>query len=277
VSGGRLQQRVAIVTGAGCRDGWGNGKAASVLFAREGARLLLVDRDDEALDSTHEAILRDRAERGLPAGEAERWLCDVSDRVQIDAMIARCIERYGRIDVLLNNVGISSGAGLLASSEDDWDRCFAVNVKSVFLAARAAIPQMRLQRGGRIINVSSIASVRTTLPPPHAYAASKAALNMLTRTLAAEFAADGIRCNAILPGMIDTPMVRNSVLAAGASADQALAYDAARHRLSPTGCQGSPWDIAHAALFLASDESAYVNGAELVVDGGLTQLMPMPA
>lgn len=264
---GRLEDQAVIITGAGCRDGWGNGKAAALLFAREGARLLLVDRDHEALSATTAAL----AAEGL---HAETCVADVSDTAAVSRMAAACIEHYGRIDVLLNNVGISSRGGLLELDETEWDRCFAVNVKSVFISARAVIPQMRVQGGGRIVTVSSIASLRTTLPPPHAYAASKAALNMLSKTLAAEFAQDGIRCNCVVPGMIDTPMVRTSVLAAGLSPAEADAYDAERHRRSPTGRQGSPWDIAHAALFLASEESAYVNGSELVVDGGYSNLLP---
>lgn len=271
---GRLADRVALISGAGCIDGWGNGKAMAVLFAREGARLLLADRDEAALQATVQAIRLDEAQRGLPEAEIEPWRCDVGDREQVERMLAHCLATYGRIDVLINNVGISSQAGLLNSSDDDWDCCFAVNVKSVFFAARAAIPAMQQQQRGCIINVSSIASLRTSLPPPHAYAASKAALNMLTRTLAAEFAADGIRCNAIVPGMIETPMVRRSLLAAGFSNEQAEARDRRRHQLSPTGRQGSPWDIAQAALYLASDDSVYVNGAELVVDGGYTNLLP---
>lgn len=267
---GRLEGRVAIVTGAGCAgDGWGNGKAAAVLFAREGTRLLLVDRDADALAATVAAIRHE-------GFDAATCVADVSDAVQVAHMAAECMQTHGRIDVLLNNVGITSTAGLQNTGEAEWDRCFAVNVKSVFLTAKAVIPQMRAQRHGSIVNVSSIASLRTNAIPAHAYAASKAALNMLGKTLAAEFAHEGIRCNSVVPGMIDTPMVRASVLAAGLSAAQADAYDQQRHRLSPTGRQGSPWDIAHAALFLASDESGYINGTELVVDGGFSNLMPTP-
>jgi len=264
---GRLRDRVAVVTGAGCRNGLGNGMAIARHFAREGASLLLVDRDPEALEATRLAA----TEEGAPV---ETLIGDVSDAETTTRIADRGLSRFGRIDVLVNNVGISSSGSLLDIDEADWDRCFAVNLRSVFLCTRAVIPTMQRQAHGRIINISSLAGRRVSQPPPHAYAASKAALDMLTRTIAAEFASQGIRCNAIVPGMIDTPMVRSSILAAGLTPDQAEAYDESRHRLSPTGRQGSPWDIANAALFLAGAESAYVNGTELVVDGGFGNLAP---
>ena len=265
---GSLAGRVAIVSGAGCRsEGLGNGQAIALLFAREAAQLLLVDRDTRALDNTL-ARLRDEGLR------AESFVADVSNGDDLRQMAQLAETRFGRIDILVNNVGISSRGGLFESDEAEWDRCFSVNVRSVFMAARAVVPIMRRQAYGRIVNVSSIAALRTTLPPPHAYAASKAALGMLTKTLAAEFAADGIRCNSIVPGMIDTPMVRDSLLAAGLDEARVQQYVQARHRLSPTGRQGSAWDIAQAALYLASGAADYVNGHELVVDGGFTNLTP---
>lgn len=270
----RLDGKVAIVTGAGSRGGgWGNGRASAVLFARHGAQVLLVDRQLEGEGGAIETAALIAAEGGV----AEAWASDVTRTADVEGMVAHAAARFGRIDILLNNVGGSSGTGLLALSEQEWDDCFALNVKSVFLTSRAVVPLMRRQGGGAIVNVSSIAGLRATKTSSHPYSASKAALNMLTRTIALEFAAEGIRCNAVVPGMIDTPHVHHAVTAHGLSAAQADAFIEARHRVSPTGQQGSAWDIAHAALFLASAESAYVNGTEIVVDGGLTALMPMPA
>ncbi|MGH8443759.1 MAG: SDR family NAD(P)-dependent oxidoreductase, partial [Solimonas sp.] len=160
---GRLEGKTAIITGAGCRDGLGNGQAGALLFAREGARLLLVDRDADALASTMAML----AEQGHGA---EAMVADVAGDDAFATIAQRCLAHYGRIDILLNNVGISSRGGLLQSDAAEWDRCFAVNVRSVFLAARAVIPAMRRQREGRIVNVSSIAGARVSLPPPHAYA-----------------------------------------------------------------------------------------------------------
>lgn len=261
-----LAGRIAIVGGAGCGGaGLGNGQAIALLFARQGAQLLLVDRDAQALDNTL-VKLRDEG------FHADSCVADVSNGDDLRRMVQLAETRFGRIDILVNNVGVSSRGGLFESDEAEWDRCFRVNVRSVFVAARAVVPIMRRQAYGRIVNVSSIAALRTTLPPPHAYAASKAALGMLTKTLAAEFAADGIRCNSVVPGVIETPMVRDSLLAAGLDDARTAQYLQARHRLSPTGQQGSAWDVARAALYLAGEAADYVNGHELVVDGGLTNL-----
>lgn len=263
----RLRHAVAIVGGAGCRAGLGNGMASALRLAREGARLLLLDRDAAALRATCDAVAAE-------GGEFDALECDVSEAGAAEAMAARCLDRYGRIDVLVNNVGISPPGGLLSLSLSNWERTFAVNVRSVLVCSRAVVPAMRRQGRGSIVNVSSIAGRRVSLPPPHAYAASKAAVDMLTRTIAAEFAAEGIRCNSVVPGLIDTPMVGHSLQAAGLTEAEVRAYGEARHRLSPTGRQGSPWDVAAAVLYLASEDSAYVNGTELVVDGGLGNLQP---
>lgn len=263
---GCLDNRVAIVIGAGTSEaGLGTGKATALRFAQAGARLMLVDRDAEALEAT-------RAEAETYGAETDVAICDVRSSRGIGRMVADCERRFGAIDILVNNIGQTSPAGLSAGTLANWDACFAVNVRSVFVAAREVIPIMRRRGRGSIVNISSIAGRRTSALAPHAYAASKAALDMLTRTLAAEVAAEGIRCNAVVPGLIDTPMALRGALDGGLPQTQARDWVAQRARQSPTGRQGTAWEVAEAALFLASDAAGYVNGAELVVDGGLTNL-----
>jgi NAD(P)-dependent dehydrogenase (short-subunit alcohol dehydrogenase family) len=259
---GRLAGKVAIVFGAGALgEGWGNGKAAAALFAREGARVVAVDLVGEAAEETAGLI---QAE----GGEAIAVRADVTDPVAVAAAFDAAVARFGGIDLLLNNVGISgAGAGLFAHDEDVWDKVFATNVRSVFTSVRLAVPLMLARGGGAIVNVSSTSGLRMMGGrPSHAYAASKAAVIHLTRTVALEFARQGIRCNCVAPGMIDTPHA--SVAMRRANPDGADALITRRHAASPTGAQGTAWDVAEAALYLASAESAYVNGHTLVVDGG---------
>ncbi|MDP6351878.1 MAG: SDR family oxidoreductase [Alphaproteobacteria bacterium] len=259
---GRLEDKVAIVTGAGSiGPGWGNGKATAVLFAREGAKVVAVDRDPSAAEETRAVIAGE-------GGECLAHTADVAVAGEVAAMVAAAMAAYGRIDVLHNNVGIASGlAGPVATEEDDWDRVFAVNVKSMFLTAKHCLPIMERQGAGSIINISSIGAIRYIGIPYVSYASSKAAILQFTQTVALEYAAKGIRCNAILPGLMNTPMVHASLMDHYGDADQLLAE---RDAASPTGKMGDAWDIAYAALYLASDESKYVNAAQLVVDGGLS-------
>ena len=271
---GKLQDRVVIVVGAGSvGPGWGNGKAAAVLFAREGARVLAVDIDAGAVSET----------AGIIAGEGgtvETFVADVSRADQVRAMVDACLDRFGRIDVLHNNVGIVAPKPTAEVSEDDWDRICAVNLKSMFLTCRAVLPAMeqnafRVDADGRrigrgaVINISSVSGIRWTGVPYVTYSVTKGAVLPLTRSIALEYAERGIRANAILPGLMNTPMIVEPLKDAYGGGDVDRMIDA-RDVQCPTGYMGDGWDVAHAALFLASDDARYVTGAELVVDGGIS-------
>jgi NAD(P)-dependent dehydrogenase (short-subunit alcohol dehydrogenase family) len=261
----RLKGKIAVVVGAGSiGPGWGNGKATAVMFAREGAEVFCVDRNAAAAEETVKII-------GSEGGKATAFTADVSRAIEVEAMVKACLRIYGRIDVLDNNVGIAEMGSVIEVSEAEWDRVFAVNLKSAFLAMKHVIPVMRRQGGGSIINISSIASIRHLGISYVTYATSKAAMNQMTRTTAVEFAADHIRVNAILPGLMKTPMVEHSAgLAASYAKGDIEAMWRARDAQVPMGHMGEAWDVANAALFLASDESRYITGIELVVDGGVT-------
>jgi NAD(P)-dependent dehydrogenase (short-subunit alcohol dehydrogenase family) len=261
----RLKAKIAVVVGAGSiGPGWGNGKATAVMFAREGAEVFCVDRNAAAAEDTVKIIASE-------GGKATAFTADVSRAIEVEAMVQACLEIHGRIDVLDNNVGIAEVGSVIEASEAEWDRVFAVNLKSAFLAMKHVIPVMRRQGGGSIINISSIASIRHLGISYVTYATSKAAMNQMTRTTAVEFAADHIRVNAILPGLMKTPMVEHSAgLAASYAKGDIEAMWRARDAQVPMGHMGEAWDVANAALFLASDESRYITGIELVVDGGIT-------
>ena len=260
---GRLQDKIAIVVGAGSSGpGWGNGKATAVTFAREGAKVFCVDRNLAAAEEVVGIIASE-------GGEAVAHPADASKAGEVQAMVDACLAHYGRIDVLDNNVGIGSTGGPVELDEAEWDLVFAVNVKSFFLTCKFVLPVMVKQRHGAIINVSSIASIRAPRGIAYvAYNASKGAVNSFTQAVALQYADQGIRCNAILPGLMHTPMI--DFLKGQYSQGDYDKMIAIRDRISPTGKMGSGWDTAKAALFLASDEAAYVNGHMLVVDGGLS-------
>ena len=261
----RLKGKVAMVVGAGSiGPGWGNGKATAVTFAREGAQVFCIDRNATAAEETAKIIAGE-------GGKATAFTADVSRASEIEAMVAACLKTYGRIDVLDNNVGIAEVGSVVEVAEAEWDRVFAVNLKSAFLTMKHVIPVMVKQGGGSIINISSIASIRHVGISYVSYNASKAAMNMMTRTTAVEFAASHVRVNAILPGLMKTPMVEHSAgLAQSFAKGEVEAMWRARDAQVPMGHMGTAWDVANAALFLASDESKYVTGIELVVDGGVT-------
>jgi NAD(P)-dependent dehydrogenase (short-subunit alcohol dehydrogenase family) len=258
---GRLAGKVAIVTGAGQTPGdtIGNGRATALLFAREGARVLLVDCDETSARETHAQI-------GSEGGQSAVAVADVSRVGGCRSMTDACLERFGRIDVLHNNVGIGAGdSGPVHLSEEDWDRIHAVNLKSMFLTCKCVLPVMRRQGSGVILNVSSIASICSV--GMLAYKTSKAGVNALTHSLALGNAEHGIRVNAILPGLMNTPMaIEGIVRARGRDKDEVIRT---RDAQVPLGHKmGTAWDVAYAALFLASDEAKFITGVLLPVDGG---------
>src|SRR6202048_1407958 len=261
----RLKGKTALVVGAGSiGPGGGNGKATAVTFARESAQVFCVDRNGAAAEETVAIIASE-------GGRAAAFTADVSRAGDVVAMVAACLKAYGRIDVLDNNVGIAEMGSVVDVSEADWDRVFAVNLKSAFLAMKHVIPVMVRQGGGSIINISSIASIRHLGISYVSYGASKAAMNQMTKTTAGPFAPGHGRGNCLLPGLMKTPMVEHSAgLASSYAAGDVEAMWRARDAQVPMGHMGDPWDVANAALFLASDESKYVTGLELIVDGGIT-------
>jgi NAD(P)-dependent dehydrogenase (short-subunit alcohol dehydrogenase family) len=261
----RLKGKIALVVGAGSiGPGWGNGKATAVTFAREGAIVFCVDRNAAAAEETVKIITGE-------GGKATAFTADVSGGADVEAMVGSCLKAYGRIDVLDNNVGIAEMGSVVEVTEASWDHVFAVNLKSAYLAMKHVIPVMVKQGGGSIINISSIASIRHLGVSYVSYATTKAAMNQMTRTTAVEFASKHVRVNAILPGLMKTPMVEHSAgLAASYAEGDVEAMWRARDAQVPMGHMGEAWDVANAALFLASDESRYVTGIELVVDGGIT-------
>ena len=259
----RLKDKVAIVTGAGSSGpGWGNGKATAVLFAREGAKIFAVDINPEALEETQNIIAKD-------GGTCTVQAVDVSSVEQVEAMVNSCIAAYGCIDILHNNVGILEVGGPVEASEESWDRVCAVNVKSMFLTCKSALPHMEQRGKGAIVNIASITGIRYLGVPYISYSTSKGAVLSFTRAIALQYADKGIRANAILPGLMNTPMIVEPLKGVYGDGDVEKMIKK-RDQQCPMKKMGDAWDVAYAALFLASDEAKYVTGAQLVVDGGLT-------
>ena len=250
--GQRLAGKVAIVTGAGSRGpGVGNGKAAAVLMARESARVLCVDAMKERAEETA-ALIRGEG------GQAHAVAADVTRKSDCEAMVAEAIERWGGLDILHNNVGIESRHALLETTEDEWDRVMAVDLKSMLLATQAAVPALERRGGGAVTCVSSIAALRGF--GRTAYAAAKAGVLGFVVTAAVQLGPRRIRVNAIAPGLVWTPMVE----------DLGPEMRERRRQASPLGVEGTAWDVGWAAVYLASDEARWVTGHTLVVDGGVT-------
>lgn len=256
----RLKDKIAIVVGAGQTPGdtIGNGRATAIRFAEEGAQVLLVDHHQESAEQTL-VMLEARG------GSGSVFVADVTDESQCQALAHACVHRYGRIDILHNNVGTGAGdCGPTQMTEETWDRIFRVNLKSCMFTCKHVLPVMRAQNGGSIVNISSIAAIAST--GLVSYKASKAAVNAYTQTLATGGAKYGIRANVIMPGLMNTPMAIETYVAAGF--DRAKLIDT-RNASVPLGRQmGSAWDVANAALFLASDEARFITGVCLPVDGG---------
>ena len=257
----RLEGRVALVFGAGSvGPGWGNGKASAVAYAREGARVACADRIPAAAEETAGLI---RAE----GGEAEALSCDVTRADEIHDAVARTLERLGPIAILHNNVGQAKLGGVAELSEEEWRRQLDVNLTGMFLACKVVLPVMLREKRGVITNISSVAGVRFTGYDYPSYYAAKGAVNQFTVGLALQYAREGIRANAIMPGLMDTPHIYQHITGAYGSAEDMVRE---RNESAPMGRMGTGWDVANAAVFLASDEAAYITGVCLPVDGGLT-------
>lgn len=260
---GRLAGKVAIVTGAGCvGPGWGNGRATCVRFAEEGAKIFAVDRN---LDSVAETV--ERAKK--VGGEIAVQYCDVTDNDSVAAMVAACLKQYGRIDVLVNNVGGSAAGGPVEMAKEVWDSQIAMNLNSVFLTLKHVLPVMEKQKSGAIVNLASTSGIRWTGAAQVGYAATKAGVIQLSRVVAVQYAARGIRVNTVIPGQLHTPMVevRLAKQRAGGDVEALLKSRIAR---IPQGFMGDGRDTANAALYLASDEARFVTGTEIIVDGGMS-------
>lgn len=254
----RLEGKVAIVTGAGSSgEVMRNGKATAILFARQGAKVLLVDNQKDRALQTLETIT-------VEGGEASVFTADVSRAGDCEAMVGAAIHRYNRLDILHNNVGIGGSGTVVEMREEDWDRVMTVNVKSMMLASKFAIPQMVSSGGGgSIVNISSISAVRPK--GNSAYSVSKGGVIALTQAMAIDHAPDGVRVNCIMPGPVYTSMVAHNMT------DERRET---RRQASPLGIEGSAWDIGYAGLFLASDEARWITGVILPVDGGVTIASP---
>ncbi len=259
---GRLGGKVAIVTGAASRgEGVGNGAAAAILFAREGARVVLANRSLERAEALAASI------RG-EGGEAVAVAADVAREEDATRLAEVTLERYGRIDILHNNVGIGAGGTPETVTLEDWDRVFRTNLTTALLCCRAVLPAMKAQGGGSIINVSSIAGMTGLMGSVGAvaYTTTKAGLQGFTLSVAADYAGDGIRANCIIVGTVNTPLVAHL----GEEARER------RRRGVPLQTEGTGWDVGHAAVYLASDEARWVTGVMLPIDGGFLAVRTWP-
>ncbi len=250
----RLEEKVSIITGAG----GGMGRVAALRFAAEGSKVVAADNQPDAAEETVRQIRAD-------GGEATPITVDISREADARAMVDVAIHKYGRLDVLYNNAGIMPEAdhSVLDTPVEIWDQVMAVNVRGVYLACKYAIPRMIENRAGSIINVSSFVALVGCSVPQDAYTASKGAILALTRSLAVQFAPQGIRTNAILPGPVETPLLMDWLV----RDEQAKKIRLARN---PSGRFGKPDEVVSLAVYLASDESAWTNGASLVIDGGIS-------
>ena len=264
-----LKDKVAFISGAGSVGDdpdakvWGNGKATAVLLARQGAKVYGVDLRKEAADVTAAIIERE-------GGTCITRGVDMTKTREVEAAVADCVQRFGRIDVLVNNVGGSAPGDAVSMSEEVWDRQMDHNLKTAFLACKHVLPVMEKQGGGAIVNLASVAGLRMSQERAHlAYSTTKLGILAFSQSTAISYARKGIRCNTVIPGLMHTALVEHRLAKTIAANDLQGLIDK-RNAQCPTGKMGDAWDIAHAVLFLASDEARYITAAELLVDGGLT-------
>ena len=263
-----LTGKVAIVTGAGSvGPGWGNGKATAVLLARQGAKVLAIDNNPTAVEETVSIIHGE-------GGAAEVGICDVTSSTAFEAAVEACVARFGQLDIMVNNVGGSHPGGAESMPEEVWEKQIALNLRSAFLGCKFALPHLRRRAGGAIVNLASIAALRMGADRPHiAYSAAKYGVIALSKSVAIENAKAGVRCNTVIPGLMHTPLVEHRLVRQLGTND-AAALIAKRNAQVPMGRMGDAWDVAHAVLFLASDEAKHITGTELLVDGGISAAMP---
>jgi NAD(P)-dependent dehydrogenase (short-subunit alcohol dehydrogenase family) len=265
-----MKGKVAIVTGAGSvGPGWGNGRATATLLARQGAEVFLVDVNEAAVGETLAII-------GKEGGTADVRHGDMTVAADVAEMVQACVSRFKRIDILVNNVGGSAPGDPVAMTEEVWDRQIDFNLKSVFLGCKYAIPVMLEQGRGAIVNIASVAGMRNDFLSGRShvgYSASKAGVIQLSRSVAGTYARQNIRVNTVVPGLMHTPLVETRLARTVGGNDLQKLIDA-RNAAVPMGHMGDAWDVAHAVLFLASDEAKFITGTEIIVDGGSTATMP---
>ncbi|MGI9476287.1 MAG: SDR family NAD(P)-dependent oxidoreductase [Hyphomicrobiaceae bacterium] len=264
-----LTGKVAFVTGAGSVGDdpdakvWGNGKATAVLLARQGAKVFGVDLRQEAVDVTKSIIENE-------GGTCATHGVDMTDAGQVEAAVIDCVDQFGGIDILVNNVGGSAPGSAVTMSEELWDSQINHNLKTAFLGCKYVIPVMEKQNKGAIVNIASIAGLRMSADRAHiAYSTTKLGLFAFTKSTAITYARQGIRCNTVVPGLMHTALVEHR-LAKTIGANDLQGLIDRRNAQCPTGKMGNAWDVAHAVLYLASDEAGYVNGTQIIVDGGVT-------
>jgi NAD(P)-dependent dehydrogenase (short-subunit alcohol dehydrogenase family) len=264
-----LKDKVAFVSGAGSvgddanASVWGNGKATAVLLARQGAKIYGVDLRQAAADATKAVIERE-------GGVCRTRAVDMTRAQEVEAAVADCMRAFGRIDILVNNVGGSAPGSAVTMSEEVWDAQFNHNLKTAFLGCKYVLPIMEKQGFGAIVNLASVAGLRMSADRAHiAYSTSKLGMLAFSKSTAISYAKKGIRCNTVIPGLMHTALVEHRLAKTIAGNDVRGLIDK-RNAQCPTGKMGDAWDVAHAVLFLASDEARYITAAEILVDGGLT-------